>query len=343
MLVGTSEVLSFVGGIIAGLLTNMLWDMRFVIRRRVVRYFESKTAVPPFEPSSVGLYPINRWSAHRPISQDQIEMHVIHDRPRQVWCDAMEWQHLADEFSRSYSGRIAYLIGFEVDHRESKHGASFVYSVTPCDYSEHLATARYLDDHPEVVRRICEVFRSGRLSEFASSAPPSLIKINVSLLNSNGRFLALQRSGAVHTKRGLWTTGPNETMRLIAGSVPGVRQEDLFDLAERCLREELALEPSDYETPMVSWIGYEASTASVKVFAHAYTNLSEQRVEEAAGSAHSVFEVQRLAWLPLTRRTIADIGVNWRTGDSGGRIWSSSAPFALHELWRMRIGLRRQL
>ena len=337
---GVLEIISFVGGVAAGLITNALWDMRSAIRRRLTRLVEGRVQRERFEPSSIGLYPINRWSVGRPVERHQVRMTVQRERPRQAWLDTEEWQRLAREFSRSASGEIAYLVGFSIDHRESRDGETFTYSVAPCDFSEHLATAKYLEDHPETVQEIRSALEAGHIAELARTAPPGLIKVNVAILSSSNRFLAIQRSGAVHSKRGLWTVGPNETMRLARGAVPGSRPEDIFELGERCLREEIGFEPSDYERLTISWMGYEASSVSVKVFAQAYTSLPEARIDESLDAAHGVFEIQRSAWIPFTRRVLADITENWRSGDSEGRVWSSSAPFALHELRRMRAMLR---
>ena len=50
--------------------------------------------------------------------------------------------------------------------------------------------------------------------------------------------------------------------------------------------------------------------------------------------------VAGLTWLPFTDETLSDIVENWEHGDRSGRRWSSSAPLALQELWRMRRALR---
>jgi hypothetical protein len=338
-MVRMSEMISFGGGIAAGLLTNAMWDLRSHILRHLTRLTNRRSEPLRFDPLSVGFYPINQWTPARLLERRYVSMNVTGERPDLVWFDQDEWRAMAKEHAQSHSGDTAYLVAFDIDHRESGHGEFFSYTVAPCDYSEHLATVQYLDEHPATRLAIAAQLEAGRIAEFARQAPPSLVKINVAVLSGENRFLAIQRSGAVYGKRGLWTAGPNETMRLQHRAVPGTAPEDLFGLAERCLREELGLEPSSCESITISWIGYEARTASIKIFAQARTFLSELVLAEAMGVAHGLYEAQRAVWLPFTRHMLLDIVGNWDRGDSGGRLWSSSAPFALQELWRMRPAL----
>src|SRR5262249_46796843 len=157
------------------------------------------------------------------------------------------WSSLAEEFRRAgKTGDIGYLVDFGIDHYETEQGQSFCYSVAHCEYWEHLATVEYLERNPTARSKIWEVFERGPVGEFARSAPPAAIKINVAVLSPDNMVLAIQRSGSVDHKKGLWTIGPNETMILRSHQTPGGPYEDLFGLAERCLREELHLEPVDY-------------------------------------------------------------------------------------------------
>jgi hypothetical protein len=266
-------------------------------------------------------------------------MSVAAQRPVQEWLDQATWARIADEFRSSEAGETAYLTWFAIDNRENRHSQAFRYAVTPCDYSECLATASYLSDHPDAKLAIREKLAAGEAIEFAKTSPPGIIKINVALLDRDNHFLAMQRSSAVREKRGIWTVGPNETMKFPQSAVPGSRAEEFFGLAERCLREEVGLEVPDYGEVTISWIGYDAGTASVKVFAQAVARLTASEVNERMSACHSLFEVQRTAWLPFRKRPINDIVRNWNDGDSEGRIWSSSAPLALQELWRMRRSL----
>ncbi|NUP50812.1 MAG: hypothetical protein HOW97_26405 [Catenulispora sp.] len=318
----------------------MLWDKRHDFYRQLRLPVQERHGIFKFDPGAVGLYPINRWTAARMLEPSSLEMRIVSDRPTQQWCDPTEWRRIATELAEKHSGEVAYLTDFVIDHRESEYGGNFCYTVTPCDYSEHLATLTYLREHHEVQARIKEAFAGGRVADFARTSPPSLIKINVSVLNRDNRFLAIQRSAAVETKKGLWTVGPNETMILSKRPVPGRTAEDLFGLAERCLREELGLEPRTCGPVRISWIGYESTTATVKVFAQVRTRLSGADVLEIMSTAHGLFEAQDAIWLPFNRRAVADIIRNWEQGDSARRRWSSSAPLALQELWRMRRTLQ---
>jgi len=339
-MLGTSQIASFATGIVAGLIPNMLWDKRYDMYRRFRREPRGSSGVFAFNPIQVGLYPINRWTSSRPLEPSRLRLEITGTRPAQQWCDPVEWRRLADELAIDHGGDIAYLVDFSIDHRESSHGGSFSYTVTACDYAEHLATLSFLRTHSEARDRIKEAFDAGRLAEFARTSPPSLIKMNVAILSPDRRFLAIQRSAAVQTKKGLWTVGPNETMALTTVNLPGRRYEDLFELAERCLREEVGMEPDDYGSVRISWIGYEAATAIVKIFAQVQTKISCAESLERMSGAHSLYEAQDATWLPFANSTLSDIVENWEHGDQSGRRWSSSAPLALQELWRMRRTVR---
>jgi hypothetical protein len=332
----TTEVISFASGIFAGLFTNILWDRRNLLRPYVRKFKKQKLEILGFDPLTIGLYPINRWTPVRRLEPHRLRMVVESRRPGQKWFDQEELQHYVDEISLEHDGNTAYLVGFTIDHRESRLGEEFCYSVTPSRYSEHLATVRYLRVHPDVLERIKNTLSAGSMAEFAQTSPPSLIKINVTVCNKDNQFLALHRSGAVYAKKGLWTVGPNETMRLEDTSVPGSKNEDLFGLADRCLREELGLEPEEYGGVHFSWIGYEAETLSVKAFAHVVMTISDSDFAERLSGAHGLYEIQGYTWIPLAGDTVRDIITNWRTGDANQRKWSSSAPVALQELWRMK-------
>ena len=336
----TSEILSFGGGVLTGLLTNVIWDQRNRLRRSINKLHKRKPETFGFSSFSADLFPINQWTINHPLERKNVKMSIATERPpTPPWLEISEWNQLVRKFADDYGGDTAYLTDFVIDHRESPRGQIFHYTVTPCDYSEHLATAHYLESHPEIQTRIRETLMAGQSLEFARTSPPSLIKVNVAVLDRDDRFLAVQRSGAVHSKKGLWTVGPNETMKLAVHATPGTRTEDLFGLSERCLREEVGLEPSDYGEISISWIGYEASTASVKIFAQVATTLAAGELVDHIKTSHSLFEMQDATWLPLNRRTLMDIIHKWEGGDSAGRVWSSSAPVSLQELWRMRRAL----
>ena len=331
------QAVSFVVGVAAGLVVNMLWVRRWRLRSALERVRRPRFDVLDFDPTGVGLFPINRWSPARRLRRDRLQLTIVQDRPAQHWCDLDEWNGLAERFRQAgKAGDLGYLVDFEVDHHESPLGEVFRYSVAHCEYWEHLATVACLGQNSAARSRIWEALWRGRAGELARSAPPSSIKINVAILSPDNRVLAVQRSGAVDHKKGMWTVGPNETMVLNPRPTPGVQHEDLFGLAERCLREELHLEPADYGQVNISWFGYDVNTAQVKVFAQVRTHLPRREVQCRQAGSHGVFEAQAMAWLPLDRATVRDVIENWERGDVHGRVWSASAALALQELWRFR-------
>lgn len=332
-------LLGFVSGIVTSIIANFMWGRRRRIRLLIADWKAARLKILDFDPTEVDLFVLNRWTFRRSLDRDNVVMKVANRRPAQAWFDQAIWAELRDEFAQTHSGDIAYLVDATVDHRESREGRLFHYTVAACTYPEHLATMEYLKWHPEARSAIRAAMTHGRMMEFVHSAPPSSIKVNVALMTLDNRFLAIQRSSAVDFKRGVWTVGPNETMQLSASERPGGVIEDLFGLSERCLREELNLEPSDYGDMNVSWLGYDAGTAQVKVYSQVKTHLSRREIDRRISDAHSLYEAQTFQWLKFDRRTVNDIISNWETGDSEGRCWSASAPHALQELWRMRAAL----
>ncbi|MFJ7074445.1 hypothetical protein [Streptomyces sp. NPDC098781] len=335
-----SELIGFALGVISGLLTNIIWVRRGRLRSLAEGIRQPKYEPLGFTPAEVGLFPLNRWTTARPLQRNHLQVSVTETRPQQQWFNESEWQRIADEFHRRYTGDIGFLTDASIDHRESREGEDFRYTITPCDYSEHLATVEYLRRHPEAQSRIRASFADGDIIAFARTSPPTSIKINVAVLNLDNEFLAVQRSGAVDFKRGVWTVGPNEGMKLARHTTPGDPPEDFFDLGERCLREELNLEPVDYSGINISWVGYEVKTIQFKVYAQVRTHLSKREVNERLLSSHSLFEAQDTKWIPFQKKYVMDIVQNWESGDSADRKWSSSAPHTLQEMWRMRHLLR---
>src|SRR2546421_12368609 len=94
---GASQIASFVTGIVAGLIPNMLWDKRHNLYRRLRREPRGSNGIVAFNPIHVGLYPINRWTSSRPLEPSRLKMEITGARPTQQWCDPVEWQRLATE------------------------------------------------------------------------------------------------------------------------------------------------------------------------------------------------------------------------------------------------------
>ncbi len=332
-----SAVVGFVTGVAAALLANVLWLRRWRMRAALCVLKKPRMEILDFDPMSVGLWPVNRWSTARPLRRDRLRMQVVSKRPRQRWCDVQDWKLLAAEHrTPGKTADTAYLVDFEIDHHETKRGQAFAYSVAHCYYWEHLATVEYLNMTNAARSRIWQAFQRGQILDYARSAPPAAMKINVAVISPESQFLAIQRSGAVDHKKGLWTVGPNETMVLPPMLPPGTQAEDLFGLAERCVREEVGIEPIDYGPINISWIGFDVTSGQAKVYAQVRSHLPRREIGQRMASSHGIFEAQSTTWLPLSRKVVMDIMRNWESGDSAGRRWSASAPHALQELWRFR-------
>jgi hypothetical protein len=333
-------IVGFASGIVTSIIANYIWSRRARLRLLVADRRAKRSKILDFDPAEVDLFALNRWTLRRYLDRDNLVMKISSERPPQKWFDEAEWNSLYTELAQSYSGDIAYLVDVNVDHRESAEGRKFRYTVAHCSYAEHLATVEYLKRHPNARSSIRAAIAGGKMLDFVRSSPPSSIKVNVALVTLDNRFLAIQRSSAVDFKKGVWTVGPNETMQLSRAERPGGVAEDLFGMSERCLREELNLEPSDYGNLNISWLGIDAGTCQVKVYAQVKTHLSRRELDRRISDAHSLYEAQDFQWLKFNRENVNDILANWERGDQTGRVWSASAPHALQELWRMRAALQ---
>jgi hypothetical protein len=327
-------IVGFLMGVAASFVAAMLWDRRLLLKHGFISLKHRDSNALGFDPTSVGLFVINQWSPARPLDRKHLITIVSASRPAQAWFDHERYSEINAQIAKEHTGSICYLTGYKIDHHESERGKLFEVTLARCDYSEHLATVEYLTRHPEVRARVTATLAEGDLQAFAKSTPPSSVKINVAVVSlSRKMFLAVQRSSAVHAKKNIWTVGPNEIMKL-SEHLPGI-SEDFFTLAERCLREELGLEPFDYGPISISWIGYYLHDLNVKIYAQVRLRLTERDFHEKCDRAESIFESRKMAWLPFDRGTVLGIIQNWQ-GDRDGRTWSDSAPLSLQELWRMR-------
>lgn len=283
-----------------------------------------------------GLYVINRWSPNRLLTPDRLVTNVDRLQRAITWFDTDEWTtEVAKQAKNQKAGDVCYLVDYRVDHQESPLNQEFYMTLAPCDYSEHFATVALLEKYPEIHKQIKQCIEDNP-KEYARQACPSLIAINVVVLSDEGNFLAIERSTAVDTARGLWTVGPFETMTLSRQRRPGDRREDLFELAERCLWEELGLKPQHYGEIVISWIGFLASIVRGHVVAQVKLTITEEEAKNRIlTEAEHIQETETVEWMPFNKKNISRIIAN-RESALDGREWIDQARLALQETWRMR-------
>jgi hypothetical protein len=292
------------------------------------------------------MYPLNTWSPDRPLRPRNLDVVITDARPVQSWIDPTVWRRHHESFRELYGGRCGYVTAVgPIDFREGPTTEVFRVVLSPCDYSEGLATWRALEETPERQRAIAEALARDPFS-FVRSSPPHPLAINVAVLSPAGKFLAIERSASLASSQGVWTVGPNETLTLHDDRSPADRPEDFFALAQRCLKEEVGLSPGDYGDVSISWFGYRSADAHPWVFAQVRARLSEAEVDERLRGAHSAVEAASTDWLPLTRATVLKVVEGERTEPGAltertqpRRRWIVHAPLAVSELWRMQSRL----
>lgn len=360
-----SYVVAFALGVVASVVAAIVlkrWDES----RRSRRIRDAGKDALSYDPTIDGWFRVVGWSAHRMLTRGRLNviMSPRSDRPRQRWIPEDEWNRHCEHFGAgSAVGPCGYITDCSgVDWREGAATQNFSVTVSPCDYSEGLATWAALRDNEEAQKRVVEALREDPL-EFIRSAPPQPLGVSIGVLSHDGRrFLALRRSATVATARNIWTMGPYETMALPDESA-GSRPEDFFNITERGLLEELGLNTDDYSHRVcVSWFGYFAADAHPWVFAQVRVSIADELVLEKRKNCHSTDEASEARWMPFDRDTIEAIirgqrvrrpmappGPNGelappqpfvivRSSVAEGR-WIAHAPHAANELWRMQGAL----
>jgi len=325
----------FVLGTISGLLTPVIQRHLRKTRGRIRdrRYFNPLR----FDPQTVNFFTLNQWSEARPLHRSLIIQAIGNPQP-QTWCDEKELTRIRNEITDK-GGPACSLIDLVVDHRESDEGQSLRLTFAPSVYGDFLAVSEYFTQHPDEVSVVMDRLEREGTESMIRTAPLSVVAVNVTVTSSDGYVLAIRRSSSVRTSQNVWTLGPNETMNLPNGR-PG-ESEDFYRLAERCLREELGLEPlTDYEQIFFSWMGYNVPGAIVHIIAHVMSTRDHFQIEESLHRSHGAFEADQIAWIKDRRKDLEQI-VRHHHKDEFGRRWIESAPLAAQQYWRVRGAILR--
>ena len=329
--------LGFVLGILATWLASSIARSYRRVRNRVPER-HPKNGPLNFDPRAIEFFMLNSWSPARQLKPENLQTEYVTERLcAQTWCDPQELGKIRSEIPDP-GGPAASLVDYEIDHRENERGNTFRMYLMRSDYADLLSVSEYFRREPEAVKVVLNRLADESTRSVAREAPTSVIAVNVVLLSADQKLLAIERSGAVSTSQNLWTLGPNETMNWLEELHPGQKKEDLFVLVERCLNEEVALESADYGRVYVSWIGYNVPGALVHVVALITAKLTSSEISERINQSHSVFEVQRHAWIRPDAKTLTAIATDQRTD---GRKWIVSARLAAQEYWRFKALLLR--
>jgi len=330
-----SQGVAFVLGLVTGLLTPPA--QRFILKvRGGIR--DRRDGHPlRFDPTTVDFFMLDQWSAQRPLARQrivQVTREPIGDRMAlQSWCDPVELRAIKEALA-DHGGPACTLVDLEIDHRESERGQQLRLTFEPSVYGDFLAVGEYFRRHPHELSMVTARLQDEDTRLLVQCAPASVVAVNVTVRSDDGHLLAIRRSSSVRTSQNIWTLGPNETMNL-----PSLRpgdNEDFFELSQRCLREEVGLEPTaDYGAILVSWMGYNVPAALVHVVAHVTSRLGRAAIEERLAASHGAFESERVAWIPDHKRALEQI-IHHHRKDHEGRSWIDSAPLAAQQYWKSR-------
>ena len=208
----------------------------------------------------------------------------------------------------------------------------------PSEYGDLIAVQEYFRQDPDRLRTVIERLAAEDATTMIAAAPPSVVAINMTVTSADHKLLAVRRSAAVQTSQNLWTLGPNETMLGATGASGGV--ETVHSLAFRCLKAELELDEDGVDRLEISWIGYNVPAALVHVVGHARSTLRSSELEDNLRQSQGFFEVDAVAWLPATAKTVH--GIIDDIHQSGGTTvvpsgkWLNSAGLAAADWWRWR-------
>jgi hypothetical protein len=279
-----------------------------------------------------GLFPLITWSAARRLTPATLATDYEGRLKRNHLFDTKEWSdEAARQKANGAQGSTAYISRLTVDHGEYRGAHVCKTGIAESDYAECMATTSLGRNDPEAAERVDAALQSG-IDAFLAVVPPTMVSACVSVVDKRGRLLLLRRSLAVRTFPAQWTVGINETMKY--NDEPGA-SEDFFALVKRGLHEELGLLPGDYGPITIGWLGWSAPAACFCLVASVRSRLDGAEIDVRREACHSVYEHDKAAWLPFTKRTVSSI-VEGGACPDGSLRWSYLAPLVAREAWRTR-------
>jgi hypothetical protein len=293
-----------------------------------------------------GLFALGIWSPARKLEPSRLLTDVIptEARPVQPYIDHEALAAAVRERSKESSGATVYLTGFRIDHRESDETQYCRIRQAPSIYPEVLAIEDLRIRRPELFEG-CDRAIERDIRDYLANPVPSSLAVNLVVVSSeNDELLCVERSAATDSAVGLWTIGVFETMKQPESNRPG-SPEDIYGLATRGLNEELGLQPSDYHSVQVSWIGIFRPILRGHVVAVLKLRIAKDEAHARARAAHSAYEHAAIDWIPL-RRPLVQAFVQARrsvppnfagsTLEVDNRTWNDQARLGVLEAWRFR-------
>lgn len=289
---------------------------------------------------SLGFFTLNSWSPYRQLERSNVDVALSSENWNQTWVP----QELLDAALVSIldpGGPSSSLRSITVDHRESNQGRRLFLSYAKSEYKDFIAVGQLFEGDADRTESLMHRLHSEDAAEMVAGSPRSVTAMNVTVLSEDLRLLVLRRSAAVRTSQNEWTLGPNETM-LGPGEqeqVGGV--EGPFQLAERCLKEEIGVGLDDVRFLGVSWVGYNVPGAICHWLAHTRIRLRSDEITRRIRESHGGFEVDAIGWMKFNVKALDEICQRSedRKLDSSSRCWNRTAGLAAQDIrrWKSRL------
>lgn len=304
-----------------------------------------------FDYVPIDSYPLYIWSG---------EQCFHHDLRRCVRRDEMFEARIAAFFDESelrecmqaqtFDGPIWSLTSLSFD-RDLDQEKELTFGFSSIQYREALATQEMFYRDKRARDMADKLLREEGAAFYLRLSPPNNVYVNTSVIDSEGKLLALYRGSATHDSHNIWTLGPCETMRRLGASAQQPLPMD--ELAKKSLKKELGLGEDDYGPVSVSWIGFNCwkprpegagtrelwPTVNVRIQAQVTATLTCDDIwEKSRTRATDVFEHEKFTGLDWNEDTCLDIISSVQLGrpDTGGRRWIQFSALAAQELWRLR-------
>ena len=289
---------------------------------------------------SLGFFTLNSWSPYRQLERSNVDVTLSSEDWNQTWVP----QELLDEALVSIldtGGPSSSLRSLKVDHRESNQGMKLSLSYAKSEYKDFIAVGKLFESDADRTARLMQRLHSDNAADMVAGSPRSVTAMNVTVLSEDLLLLVLRRSAAVRTSQNEWTLGPNETML-----GPGEQQqvggvEGPFQLAERCLKEELGVGLDDVSFLGISWVGYNVPGAICHWLAHTKIRLRSDEITRRIRESHGGFEVDAIGWMKFDHNALDEIRQRSedRKLDSQSRYWNRTAGLAAQDIrrWKSRL------
>jgi transcriptional regulator with XRE-family HTH domain len=283
-------------------------------------------------------YVLYRWPAERPLAPGDAVLRSS-SRPRFDWVDEQEHAaECAQAVAAGVQGQIGWVVGVGFPRNEGDSDQKLSMDVVSVGYENLKATKNCLNRDPALRARVRRRLTEDDIDQFMATAPPGPMFASIAICNGHGRFLAVQRSGAVSEEPYRWTVGIAETLQWRPNQGRQAKHdEDLEALITRGLQEETGLEKGDYGPVTVSAISYCLRFAGIHVVSQIRTSLSETECAARLERKETADRYEEAAreWIQLDETFVVRfLARDW------DREWVPRSALILKELHRMQPYLR---